>query len=83
MKQNFLVGKLGTLVGQFFSTGEEHAPPVKQLKNALAHFAVGAADIAATRKKQSRPTLVCRLPTAFRPRMVVSIVSHASYSEKR
>jgi len=31
----FLVGKLGTLVGQFFSTGEAHAPPVKQLKNAL------------------------------------------------
>ena len=32
-----------------FSTGEAHAPPVKQLKNALAHFALGAADIAATR----------------------------------
>jgi len=41
----------------------------------------GAADIAATRKEAS--TLVCRLPTAFRPRQVVSIVSHATYSEKR
>ena len=28
----FLVGKLETLVGQFFSTGEAHAPPVKHLK---------------------------------------------------
>ena len=30
-----LVDKLGTLVGQFFSTGGAFAPPVKQLKNAL------------------------------------------------
>ena len=45
------MGKLGTLVGQFFSTGEAHAPPVKQLKNALAHVALGAVDIAATRKE--------------------------------
>jgi len=27
-----LVDKLGTLVGQFFSTGGAFAPPVKQLK---------------------------------------------------
>jgi len=49
---------------------------------APAHSALGAADIAATRK-EAKYTLVCRLPTAFRPRQVVSIVSHASYSEKR
>ena len=43
---------------------------------ASAHSALGAADIATT--------LVCRLPAAFRPRHgIVSIVSHASYSEKR
>ena len=28
----FLVGMSGTLVGQFFSTVDAHAPPVKQLK---------------------------------------------------
>ena len=34
-------------------------------------------------RERKQSTLVCRLPTAFRPRQVVRIVSHASYYEKR
>ena len=75
-------GQVRNTGGAIFSTGEAHASPVKQLKNALAHFALGAADIAATRKEARYS---CLPPSySFQAAYgIVSIVSHASYSVKR